>query len=126
MKQSRSQSPYAVLFDRRKESWYVTIPHSRRFPLERTAIEELVALYNGIHRGNPLTITRTRTVEELKSDHCRLQQTIRNLYDFIDSEIDSPPATPPEQQAAKPAEHHGLHGLRSWAESLRSLWKRSS
>ena len=89
MESDQSEHLYAILFDERQESWYVTSGSSRRIPLTRETLQHLVSLYNEIHRGAPLTLIGRRAMEELGNERGELQETIRSLYDYIDAEAEA-------------------------------------
>ncbi|MCK4412888.1 MAG: hypothetical protein KAY32_05035 [Candidatus Eisenbacteria sp.] len=97
MLDDRSQHTYPVGFDERRESWFVTAPADQQIPLDRSTLARLIALYNEIHRGDPLSLIERRVLYELGRERSDLQETIRSLYDFIDTEVE----TPPEPAAAR-------------------------
>jgi hypothetical protein len=110
MEQDQPLTGYAVRLDERRERWYLRLPAGERLTLERASLCHLVSLYNEIHRGNPLTLIERRTLHELGRERDSLQETIRNLYDFIDAEPEAawsgapaPPATAgPGEREAQP------------------------
>lgn len=114
MPESRKQSRYHVRFDERAETWFVTGSRSFRLPLERAGLGDLIALYNNIHRGKPLAIAPRETLQALRDERRRLQQTIRQLYDFIDAEIPSRVSDQPAEPVAPPRV----------VGALRKLWRR--
>ena len=105
MHDERSQETYSIRFDERRESWYLAIPNDLRLGLDRTTLAHLISLYNEIHHGNPLTLIERRVLEKLSSERCDLQDTIRNLYDFIDNET-APPFPPGTPDHTGPAQTH--------------------
>jgi len=103
MPQSRSQNRFSVCFDRQQETWYARLEPPARVPLERGALEDILALYNGIHRGLPLTLLPQESLQALHDERRALQQTIRQLYDFIDREITTRPDTGAQTTPEEPA-----------------------
>ena len=90
MLNERPQPTYAVCFDERRESWFVTAPANQQIPLDRSTLAHLIALYNDIHRGNPLSLIERRALYELGRERSDLQATVRSLYDYIDTEVAAP------------------------------------
>jgi hypothetical protein len=105
MLNERPQHTYPIGFDERRESWFVTAPADQQIPLDRSTLARLIALYNEIHRGNPLSLIERRVLYELGRERSDLQETIRSLYDFIDGEADPTPPAPATLTGA---------GLRHW------------
>jgi len=85
MESDQTALPHNVLFDERQESWYITTDASRRIPLTRDFMHQMVSHFNEIHRGNPLTVMDRKALEELGDERRELHETIWNLYDFIDA-----------------------------------------
>ena len=81
-----SEQLYEVAFDERQERWYVAQRSDRRIQLSRASLQQLVSLYNRIHRGNPLTLIERRALEQLSEERRELHHTVRELYDYIDAE----------------------------------------
>ncbi len=111
MEESSSKETYTLLFDERQERWLVELSSTRRIPLERYSIENLVALYNKIHRGNPLTLMEARIMEQLGEERAELRRTIHDLYDYIDERMEAESDTPAPQATSAPSS--GLAAIRS-------------
>jgi hypothetical protein len=114
MTERRKPVRYSVQFDERAETWYVSAPRGFRLPLERAALEDLIALYNNIHRGRPLNLAPREILQAMRDERRRLQQTVRQLYDFIDAEISAHAETVPEAPVEPPRV----------VNTLRRLWRR--
>jgi hypothetical protein len=101
MESNRSEHLYSVLFDERQETWFVKAEGPGHLPLARSALQDLVSLYNEIHRGAPLALIERRAMEELGAERTELRETIRSLYDYIDTETDPMPVLPATTQTPK-------------------------
>lgn len=113
MEPDQSQHLYTILFDERQEGWYVRIDSSsspQGLPLSRSSLQRLVSLYNEIHRGAPLTLIDRRAMEELGEERRDLDDTVRTLYDYIDTQ--TMPSSSPLAS---------LTGPLRWRISLRGL-----
>lgn len=81
-----SEQLYEVLFHEQQECWYIATQADQPIQLSRASLQQLVSLYNEIHRGNPLTLVERRTMEQLGEERRELHDTVRQLYDYIDDE----------------------------------------
>ena len=139
MERDRTGDRFAARFDEQSESWIVNAPPEERLVLDRSTLRRLVSLYNQIHRGSPLTLIERRTLHELGRERAEFQGTIRNLYDFIDSEqAVSTPVLPPAPcvgpAASGPAPRataslppvisHRVCDLARWTARARALFSR--
>jgi len=90
MRTAKPRPTYTVALDAFRETWYACGAGATRFPLEREAFEDLIALYNGIHHGSPLAVVPCRALASLQAEREDLRRTIAQLYDFIDAECTRP------------------------------------
>jgi len=110
-----SAETLSACLDEASETWYIRLGSRQRLSLERATLTGLVSLYNRIHRGDPLTLIERRTLHELGRERNSLHETVRHLYDFIDS----PPEggcgpLPPEDPRPDPGPESALP-RRPWA-----------
>lgn len=113
MPDDREQDLHRLGYDERQESWYLTLPEGRRLSLDRATLAQLVSLYNEIHRGNPLTLIERQVLHALGRERHDLQDTVRSLYDFIDSEMERPSAGLALREVPAPAATGIVARLRS-------------
>ncbi len=118
MEPDQTAQPHNILFDERQESWYITTDASKRIPLSRDSLQQMVAQFNEIHRGSPLTLMDHKAFEELGDERRELHETIWNLYDFIDANATndekSPDSTIPEPDIGP--------GWRTWWAEIKLFW----
>lgn len=115
MEPNQSEALYSLLYNEREECWYVTAADTRRVQLSKASLQQLVSMYNQIYRGNPLTLIPRRAMEELGEERRELHETVRHLYDYIDTE------TTPGDDAASLLD---LSAQSSWWRRLCSLLAR--
>ncbi len=85
MEPDKSEHLYTVHFDERQEAWYVQTG-SARLPLSRWLLQHLVALYNSVHRGSPLTLIDRRAMEELGRERSELADAAPTLQACLTAE----------------------------------------
>jgi len=114
MEPNKSEHLYTVHFDEQQEAWYVQT-HSGHLPLSRVLLQQLVNLYNNIHRGAALTLIDRRAMEELGRERLALADPAPSLHAAIAAER--------RRAAAEPSAAQGgvIHPYRRALRLLRRL-----